>query len=169
MTSGRLVSLAGLVLIAAALLLAVALISLLPGWRLDLTEDRLFTLAPATRDIVSNLEAPIELTFFYSDSATEDVPQIRTYATRVRELLGEIVIASNGRLSLRMIDPEPFSEDEDLANQFGVQAVPVTQGGEADLFRSGGGPTTPRRRAGILARVRNHAADPPRPGALSGI
>ncbi len=134
MTSGRLVSLAGLVLIAAALLLAVALISLLPGWRLDLTEDRLFTLAPATRDIVSNLEAPIELTFFYSDSATEDVPQIRTYATRVRELLGEIVIASNGRLSLRMIDPEPFSEDEDLANQFGVQAVPVTQGGEAIYF-----------------------------------
>lgn len=134
MTTGRLVSLVGLVLIAAALLFAVAVISLLPGWRLDLTEDRLFTLAPATRDIVSNLENPIELTFFYSDSATEDVPQIRTYATRVQELLGEIVIASNGRLSLAMIDPEPFSEDEDLANSFGIQPVPVTQGGEAIYF-----------------------------------
>ena len=134
MTTGRLVSLVGLVLIAAALLFAVAVISLLPGWRLDLTEDRLFTLAPATRDIVSNLENPIEMTFFYSDSATEDVPQIRTYATRVQELLGEIVIASNGRLSLTMIDPEPFSEDEDLANSFGIQPVPVTQGGEAIYF-----------------------------------
>ena len=134
MTSGRLVSLVGLVLIAAALLFAVAVISLLPGWRLDLTEDRLFTLAPATRDIVSNLEPQIELTFFYSDSATEDVPQIRTYATRVQELLREIVFASNGRLSLTVIDPEPFSEDEDLANQFGIQAVPVTQGGEAIYF-----------------------------------
>ncbi len=134
MTTGRLVSLVGLVLIAAALLFAVAVISLLPGWRLDLTEDRLFTLAPATRDIVANLENPIELTFFYSDSATEDVPQIRTYATRVQELLGEIVIASNGRLSLTTIDPEPFSEDEDLANSFGIQPVPVTQGGEAIYF-----------------------------------
>ena len=134
MTSGRLVSLVGLVLIAAALLFAVAVISLLPGWRLDLTEDRLFTLAPATRDIVSNLETPIELTFFYSDSATEDVPQIRTYATRIQELLREIVIASNDRLTLTVIDPEPFSEDEDLANQFGIQAVPVTQGGEAIYF-----------------------------------
>ncbi len=134
MTTGRLVSLVGLVLIAAALLFAVAVISLLPGWRLDLTEDRLFTLAPATRDIVSNLENPIELNFFYSDSATEDVPQIRTYATRVQELLGEIVIASNGRLTLTTIDPEPFSEDEDLANQFGIQPVPVTQGGEAIYF-----------------------------------
>ncbi len=134
MTTGRLASLVGLVLLAAALLFAVAVISLLPGWRLDLTEDRLFTLAPATRDIVSNLAEPIELTFFYSDSATEDVPQIRTYATRVQELLGEIVIASDGRLSLSVIDPEPFSEDEDLANQFGIQAVPVTQGGAAIYF-----------------------------------
>ncbi len=134
MTTGRLVSLVGLVLIAAALLFAVAAISLLPGWRLDLTEDRLFTLAPATRDIVSNLETPIELRFFYSDSATGDVPQIRTYATRVQELLREIVIASDGLLSLSVIDPEPFSEDEDLANQFGIQPVPVTQGGEAIYF-----------------------------------
>lgn len=134
MTTGRLASLVGLILIAAALLFAVAVISLLPGWRLDLTEDRLFTLAPATRDIVSNLETPIELTFFYSDSATEDVPQLRTYATRVQELLGEIVIASNERLALATIDPEPFSEDEDLANQFGIQPVPVTQGGEAIYF-----------------------------------
>ena len=134
MTTGRLISLVGLALIAAALLIAVAAISLLPGWRLDLTEDRLFTLAPATRDIVSNLETPIELRFFYSDSATGDVPQIRTYATRVQELLREIVIASDGLLSLSVIDPEPFSEDEDLANQFGIQAVPVTQGGEAIYF-----------------------------------
>jgi len=134
MTSGRLVSIAGLIFIAFALLLAVTVISLLPGWRLDLTEDRLFTLAPATREIVSSLETPIEIRFFYSDSATGDVPQIRTYATRVQELLREIVIASEGRLSLNVIDPEPFSEDEDLANQFGIQPVPVTQGGEAIYF-----------------------------------
>lgn len=134
MTSARLVSIVGLAFIALALLLAVTVISLLPGWRLDLTGDRLFTLAPATREIVSSLETPIEISFFYSDSATEDVPQIRTYATRVQELLREIVIASEGRLSLNVIDPEPFSEDEDLANQFGIQPVPVTQGGEAIYF-----------------------------------
>ncbi len=134
MTGGRLVSLLGLALIAAGLLLAVALISMLPGWRLDLTEDRLYTLSPATRDIVSNLPTPIELRFFYSDSATGDVPQIRTYANRIQELLREIVIAGDGNLSFTMIDPEPFSEDEDLANQYGIQSVPVTQGGPAIYF-----------------------------------
>ena len=72
--------------------------------------------------------------FFYSDSATEDVPQLRTYGNRVQELLREIVIASEGNLILRVIDPEPFSEEEDLATQYGVRAVPVTQGGEGVYF-----------------------------------
>ncbi len=43
-------------------------------------------------------------------------------------------MASNGNLSLRLIDPEPFSEDEDLATGFGIQEVPVTQGGEGVYF-----------------------------------
>jgi ABC-type uncharacterized transport system involved in gliding motility auxiliary subunit len=49
---------------------------------------------------------------------------------------------------MSVIDPEPFSEDEDLATQYGVQAVPVNQGGEAIYFglvviqtdADGGGP-----------------------------
>ncbi|MEX0618277.1 MAG: Gldg family protein [Pseudohongiellaceae bacterium] len=124
----------GLLAIALSLVLLVALISTLPGYRVDLTEDRLYSLSEGTRNIVSNLEQPVELMFFYSDAATADVPQIRSYATRVTELLEEIVIASDGNLSLEVIDPQPFSEEEDLATQFAIQAVPVTQGGEAVYF-----------------------------------
>ncbi|MEQ8953784.1 MAG: Gldg family protein, partial [Gammaproteobacteria bacterium] len=124
----------GLIAIAVGMVAAVAIISVLPNWRIDLTEDRLYSIADGTRNIVQNLERPIELMFFYSDSATEDQPQIRSYGTRVTELLEEIVIASNGNLSLTVIDPEPFSEDEDLANQFGIQAVPISQGGESIYF-----------------------------------
>ena len=148
MNTKSLFSSAGLVVIAVGLVFAVAIISLLPGWRIDLTEDNLYSLSDGTRNIVASLEHPIELMFFYSDSAIEDLPQIRSYGTRVQELLREIVIASNGRLSMSVIDPEPFSEDEDLATQYGVQAVPVTQGGEAIYFglvviqtdADGGGP-----------------------------
>ena len=148
MNTKSLFSSAGLVVIAVALVFAVAIISLLPGWRIDLTEDNLYSLSDGTRNIVASLEHPIELMFFYSDSAIEDLPQIRSYGTRVQELLREIVIASNGRLSMSVIDPEPFSEDEDLATQYGVQAVPVNQGGEAIYFglvviqtdADGGGP-----------------------------
>jgi ABC-type uncharacterized transport system involved in gliding motility auxiliary subunit len=124
----------GLLSVAVSLLIAVGLISAFPSVRIDLTEDELFSLADGTRNIVSGLEEPIELIFFYSESATEDQPQIRSYGTRVQELLREIVIASNGNLSLRIVDPEPFSEEEDLATQYGVQPVPVTQGGPGIYF-----------------------------------
>ncbi|MEQ8315628.1 MAG: Gldg family protein [Gammaproteobacteria bacterium] len=129
MNTKSIFSSAGLVGIAIALVVSVAVISMLPSFRIDLTEDQLYTLSDGTRNIVSNLEQPVELMFFYSESATEDQPQIRAYGTRVRELLEEIVIASEGNLTLNVIDPEPFSEDEDLATQYGIQAVPVTQGG----------------------------------------
>ena len=124
----------GLLTVAVALLVSVGLISALPSIRIDLTEDDLFSLADGTRNIVSGLEEPIELLFFYSESATEDQPQIRSYGTRVQELLREIVIASGGNLVLSIVDPEPFSEEEDLATQYGVQPVPVTQGGQGIYF-----------------------------------
>ena len=134
MNSKSLFSSFGLVAIAVGLLFSVLFISLLPSLRVDLTEDNLYSLSEGTRSIVSSLEEPIEIMFFYSDSATEDIPQIRSYGTRVQELLREIVIASNGNLRLNMIDPEPFSEEEDLATQYGIRAVPVTQGGEGVYF-----------------------------------
>ena len=124
----------GLTAIAITLLFGVLVISLIPSLRIELTEDRLYSLSEGTLSILSSLNEPIELMFFYSDSATEDVPQLRTYGNRVQELLREIVIASEGNLSLRVIDPEPFSEEEDLATQYGVRAVPVTQGGEGVYF-----------------------------------
>ena len=124
----------GLLTVAVGLLVSVGLISALPSIRIDLTEDDLFYLADGTRNIVSGLEEPIELLFFYSESATEDQPQIRSYGTRVQELLREIVIASGGNLVLSIVDPEPFSEEEDLATQYGVQPVPVTQGGQGIYF-----------------------------------
>ena len=124
----------GLTAIGIALLSGVLLISFLPGFRIDLTEDKLYSLSDGTRNIVGSLDQPIDLLFFYSVSATEDVPQIRSYGNRVQELLREIAIASNGNLRFEVIDPEPFSEDEDLATQYGIRAVPVTQGGEGIYF-----------------------------------
>lgn len=134
MNSKSLFSRIGLIAIAVALVISVAIISSLPSLRIDLTEDKLFSLADGTRNILGSLEQPIELMFFYSESLTEDAPQIRSYGTRVQELLQEIVIASDGALTLKVIDPEPFSEDEDLATGYGVQAVPVSQGGQSIYF-----------------------------------
>lgn len=134
MKKKSLFSATGLALTGLFLLLSVAIISAFPRIRIDLTQDNLYTLASGTRSIVSGLEKPIDLLFFYSEDATAENPQIRAYGTRVQELLNEMVIASSGRLSLRVIDPVPFSEEEDLAGEYGVVPVPMRQGAEEVFF-----------------------------------
>lgn len=134
MKNKALFSPAGLALIGVALLIAVVIISALPRLRIDLTQDGLYTLSDGTRDVLNTLERPIELTFFYSEEAIGQMPQVRAYGNRVQELLREMVIASNGNLTLEVIDPEAFSEQEDLATSYGIQAVPLAAGREEVYF-----------------------------------
>ena len=103
---------------------------LFKGLRVDLTENNLYTLSDGTRRIVSSIDEPINLYFFFSDSATESSPRLRDYANRVREMLEEFRDASRGKIALSIIDPLPFSEDEDRAAQFGLEDVPI--GGAPD-------------------------------------
>src|SRR5579863_10574583 len=87
----------------------------LAGWQLDLTQNRLYTIAPGTDRILQSIKEPINLYFFYSERAANQFPDIKTYGTRVREFLEELVSRSNGKLHLHIIDPQPFSEEEDRA------------------------------------------------------
>jgi ABC-type uncharacterized transport system involved in gliding motility auxiliary subunit len=107
---------------------------LLRGARIDLTESKLYSLAPGTERIVGSLEEPINLYFFFSQEASGDSPQLRAYAQRVRELLEEMARRSNGELRLSVIDPKPFSEEEDRAGEFGLTAVPAGAHGETLYF-----------------------------------
>ncbi len=104
------------------------------GARVDLTQNHLYTLSTGTKDIIKSIDEPIHLYLFFSDKATQQVPQLRTYYTRVHEMLDEMVSRSNGKLKLEVIDPLPFSEDEDRATGFGLQAVPVSAGGDKVFF-----------------------------------
>jgi ABC-type uncharacterized transport system involved in gliding motility auxiliary subunit len=96
--------------------------------RIDLTEDKVFTLSDGTRNIVRDLEQPVELLFFYSEKAMRETPTLRNFAQRIENVLEEFVLLSDGRLELKKIDPEPFSEMEDRAAELGMQAVPVRVG-----------------------------------------
>jgi ABC-type uncharacterized transport system involved in gliding motility auxiliary subunit len=97
----------------------------LRGARIDLTESKLYSIAPGTQRIVTSLQEPINLYFFFSQEASAESPQLRAYAQRVRELLEEMAERSKGKVKLTTVDPKPFSEDEDRAAEFGLQAVPL--------------------------------------------
>ena len=109
----------------AVLFIALAVLSnaVLKGLKLDLTENDLYTISAGTRNIVGSLEEPVNLYFFFSRKATEGVPYLRTYAARVREMLEEFAAHSDGMIRLQVIDPLPFSEEEDRAAAFGLEAV----------------------------------------------
>lgn len=124
-----------LIVLAVLLVAVLALVNtLFRGARIDLTENNLYTLSDGTKTIVSEIEEPINLYFYFSDKASADVPFLRNYANRVRELLEEIAAKSKGKIRLSVIDPQPFSDDEDRASEAGLQAVPVGQGGNSIFF-----------------------------------
>lgn len=93
--------------------------------RIDLTEEKLYTLSQGSRSILERLEEPIHLRLYYSKKLGTGLPVISTYAQRVQELLEEYVQAAKGKLTLDVIDPEPFSEAEDRAVGYGLQGVPL--------------------------------------------
>ncbi|MEK9587964.1 MAG: Gldg family protein [Gammaproteobacteria bacterium] len=102
--------------------------------RLDLTDGQLYTLSEGSLNLVQGIEEPVQLYFFFSEAASRDLTPIRTYADRVESMLEEFALASNGMLFVERIDPAPFSEAEDEAAAFGLQAVPVSATGDALYF-----------------------------------
>jgi ABC-type uncharacterized transport system involved in gliding motility auxiliary subunit len=107
---------------------------LFKGARLDLTENQLYTLSPGSRNILADMQEPVTLQLFFSQDSSTDLPQFRRYAVRVRELLDEFAANSNGKLTIRQVDPVAFSEQEDEAAAFGLQAVPIGATGDTLYF-----------------------------------
>lgn len=115
------------------------------GARLDLTQNRLYTLAPGTTRLVSSLQEPVNLYFYFSQQASVAVPPLRAYAGRVRELLEEIAARSGGKIRLHVVDPQPYSDDEDRATELGLKSVPLGNGNEPIWFGLAGSNSTDGR------------------------
>lgn len=112
------------------LLLGTLLLKALPAWRLDLTEESLYSLSDGSQRIVESIEQPVEMELFFSEQAAENFPQLLDYGQRVSDLLAEYAALNTASLSLKNTDPEPFSEDEDRATAAGLTGAPVTMGGD---------------------------------------
>lgn len=101
---------------------------LMPPVRLDLTEKRLFTLSEGSIRILGEIRSPVTLTLYYSEKEARPYPQFRQYATRVLEKVEEYAAQSDGRITLRILDPEPYSVMEDAAIADGISAIPLEDG-----------------------------------------
>ena len=106
----------------------------LRGWRLDLTQNHLYTTASGTDRVLASIKEPINLYFFFSEKAAGQLPQLKTYGVRVREFLEELASRSRGKLHVHVIDPQPFSEEEDRAAELGVRGAPLGATGAQFYF-----------------------------------
>ena len=117
--SGTGVLLATCLFVATVILANTALTSL----RIDLTQNKLFTLSDGTKNILRNLEEPVQLDLYLSQKAMVDFPLLANYGSRVRDMLEEYAAHAGDKLILNIIEPETFSEAEDQAVASGLRTV----------------------------------------------
>ena len=116
-------------LIVTALLIVLNLIALnvwlfpLTRARLDLTEQKEYSLSPATRDLLNQLQEPLLIRGYFSEKTH---PLLAPLVPRIRDTLEEYRIASNGKVVVEIIDPLQDPEKELEANQtYGIQPTPL--------------------------------------------
>ncbi len=87
--------------------------------KVDVTDQRIYTLCDGTKAILGKLNQPIKAKLYYAATAAMKAPdQIRyfnSYFEFVKALLQEYVAVSKGMVQLEIIDPRPFSQEEEQA------------------------------------------------------
>ena len=106
----------------------------LRGSRLDLTDNRQFTLSGGTEQLLAKVEEPLTLRFYASRALRDANPFLGSYADRVHDMLRTYAEASNGKILVEYIDPEPFSPEEDRAVGFGLEPVSLEGGAITGYF-----------------------------------
>ena len=125
----RKLTIAGIVLVAILFVALNVYGSLgLRGLRLDLTQNRQFTLSSGTEQLLAKVEEPITLRFYSSRALRDANPFLGAYTDRVHDLLRTYAQASNGKIVVEYIDPEPFSPEEDRAVGFGLDPLSLEGG-----------------------------------------
>jgi ABC-2 type transport system permease protein len=101
------------------------------NFKVDVTQQRLYTLSSGTKAILAKLNQPITMKLYYAKTAAIKGPdQIRyfnNYYEFVKSLLEEYVAASGGMIKLEIIDPRPYSDQEVAALRYGIKRFPITQ------------------------------------------
>jgi len=101
---------------------------------IDFTSTKTFTLSKGTKRVIKEIEEPLKINFIYSRNLSKNIPIIQNYANQVQGLLNRYSDLSDDKIQLNFIEPEPYSEDEDYVNRYGLQGIPIDQEGSKVYF-----------------------------------
>jgi len=95
--------------------------------RLDLTQEKAYTLSAGTRAILKQLDTPVTVRFYctQSEAATPETVFLKGYARKVEDLLAEYKQVAGSKLKIEKYDPQPDSDAEDSARLDGIEAQPL--------------------------------------------
>ncbi len=122
--------------------------------RIDLTQQQLYSLSKGTLSMLGDIKEPLRFRFFMSSGLTKEAPAIAAFASRVRSMLDAYVAGANGRIVLEVIDPKPFSEDEDRAVGFGISQFAAASGEQLFFGLAATNSTTGRATIGVFSPER---------------
>jgi ABC-2 type transport system permease protein len=90
--------------------------------RVDLTQQKEYSLSPATRDLIRNLSEPLLMRGYFSEQTH---PLLAPLIPTIRDMMREYEIASGGRIQAEVVDPRNNEQLEQEANQvYGIQPTP---------------------------------------------
>ena len=95
--------------------------------RVDLTEEREYSLSQTTRDLLGNLQEPLLIRGYFSEKTH---PLLAPLVPRITDMLREYEVASGGMVELEIVDPAKDAEKEAEANQaYGIRPMPFQVAG----------------------------------------
>jgi ABC-type uncharacterized transport system involved in gliding motility auxiliary subunit len=99
--------------------------------RVDLTQEKAFTLSAGTKAILGKLDTPVKIRFYctQSEESTPETVFLKDYAARVEDLLTEFKQNAHGKIIIEKLNPRPDSDAEDKARFDGIQQQ-MLAGGE---------------------------------------
>ena len=97
-------------------------------FRLDVTENSLYTLSEASRKVVGGINEPITLKYYFTRSAESLPLHYKIFGTKVEELLREYEAENEEMIALEIYDPKPDSDEEEWAKKYGLNNVGLNQG-----------------------------------------
>jgi ABC-type uncharacterized transport system involved in gliding motility auxiliary subunit len=118
------------VAVMAVILVAVNFLGSRAKTRIDLTQEKAYTLSRGTREILSKLDTPVQVRFYATRGENKMPVFLKNHAQVVQDLLDEFRQASKGKIVVQKLDPEPDSDAEDSAKLDGIEPRMIQLGSE---------------------------------------
>jgi ABC-type uncharacterized transport system involved in gliding motility auxiliary subunit len=115
----RLTFAAAAVLLAGIVFFLVSILGNLPGARLDLTRDRLFSVSPAAVEVLEGLKVPVQVKL-YITPAGKMPTQLRTLERDLTERMRNFEQVANGKLEFSVYNPQ---DNEEMQKTLGAKGI----------------------------------------------